>query len=233
MKSNLVPKKSEIAKLQEKFGKELVDGLCRQFLEEGIVNPNGKTGDEVIKELMIETLKWSKQRPMMMAIDHKSGLLKQARAFAKEEAFEESFLFYATWFEHWINGVLTRRSRKLDEDGRRQMLRETSLKGKFRWLLPILHSAEVPRSHLNTIIRIAEMRNSFVHYKFVMDDVEEWSKKDSEALIDIKRAEQTIKFLKRFETKLFLTPDSKKAISKLKRGRKPKHQDSASMTNQK
>lgn len=217
MKSNSKAKEPKLTRRHREFGRKFVNMLCRQFLEEGIVEPDGKTEEQVLKELLDEVLKWSKQKPMMMSIDHKSGLLRQARQFAKSEKFAEAFLFYATWFEHWINGVLTRRLPKLSEDMRRQMLRDTNLKGKFKWLLPLIHEVEIPSQHLNTIVRIAEIRNSFVHYKFILDDVDKWKDVEIRALADIKRAEHTIKFLKRFETKLFLSTQAKKLIQKLRK----------------
>jgi hypothetical protein len=221
MKSQLETEKLKRAKGDHELGRKLVNTICRQILQEGIVELDGKAEDQVLKELFDQLLKWSKQRPMMMSTDHQSGLLKQARTYANNEQFDEAFLFYATWFEHWINGVLTRRLRKIDEDVRRQMLRETSLKGKFKWLLPLIHEVEIPTRHIDTVTRIAEIRNSFVHYKFVMTDVDQWKDETPRALADLKRAEKTIKFLKRFETKMFLSPQAKKLIRKIEERDKP------------
>lgn len=221
MKAKLQSKELKLTKRDQAFGRDLVNSLCRQFLEEGIVDPNGKTDEQVLKELFDHALKWSKQHPMMMSIDHKVGLLKQARIFTKQKAFEKAFLFYATWFEHWINGTLTRRLRPLDENGRRQMLRETSLKGKFSWLLSLIHKVEIPSRHLNTIVRISERRNAFIHYKFILSDIDKWKEDEAQFLADLNRAEQTVKFLKRFEAKLLLSDRAKKLVQKLDERDKP------------
>ena len=66
------------------FGRKLVIKLCKQFLEEGIVEPNGKTDEQALKELFDFVRKWSKRRPMMMSTDYKADLLRQARTFAKQ-----------------------------------------------------------------------------------------------------------------------------------------------------
>src|ERR1700722_1855988 len=144
MKTTPQVNESKLTKREQAFGRGLVNSICRQFLEEGIVDPSGKTNEQVLKELFDHALNWSKQHPMLMSTDYKTSLLKHARTFAKQEAFETAFLFYATWFEHWINGVLTRRLRKLDEDERQQMLWNTSLKGKFTWLLSLIHDSNIP-----------------------------------------------------------------------------------------
>jgi hypothetical protein len=215
MKTNPQSNVIKLTKRDKALGRRLVNSLCKQFLEEGIVDPDGKTDEQVLRELFDHAVKWSKQHPMLMSTDHKSSLLKQAREFAKQEDFEEAFLFYATWFEHWINGVLTRRQNKLDENRRRQMLRETSLKGKFTWLLPLIHQAEIPSRYVDAIIRISEIRNSFVHYKFILSDVDKRDEEEARHLADLARAEKAIKFLKRLEAKIFLSKQARKLIRKL------------------
>jgi hypothetical protein len=216
MKENPKFAKLRQTKKFKQFERLLINGIYRQFLEEGIVDPHGKSDDQIIKEVLSHMLKWSKERPMMISTDHRPDLLKQARAFAKQEDFEKAILFYATWFEHWINGLLTRRLKNLDEDGRRQMLRETSLNGKFKWLLPILYGVEISIGHLATIVQIAERRNSYVHYKFILVDVDGPRDDEKKTLEMIKRAERTIEYLRRFEAKLLLSIRAREVIKKLK-----------------
>jgi hypothetical protein len=219
MKSNMsnVPvARFKLSKRERTVGRKFVTQICEQFLAEGLVDVAGKSDEQALKELFDCALNWSGSRPMLMAIDHRPSLLRQARLFARGRSVEIGLMFYATWFEHWINGILTRKMHALDERQRLQMLREPSLTGKFTWVLALVHGVHISALHLKTIARVAELRNAFVHYKFVMEDVDAWQEGESEQSTTLVRVERTVKYLRRLERRLFSDGRKRHLVRKLK-----------------
>lgn len=215
-RTRISDKKLKSTRRDKVLGRRFVNHLCKVFLEEGAIDLNGKSDEQNLKELFDHALSWSKQHPMMMTVDHKDDLIKQARIFSKQGRLELAFLFYATWFEHWVNHLLTKRLKTISETERKQMLRETSLRGKLTWLLSLVHNASLPARHIDLILRVSEVRNSFVHYKFIVSDVDRWGESKAQHQKDLSRIEHTIAFLRRFEAKLFLSAQAKRLIRKLR-----------------
>jgi hypothetical protein len=185
-------------------------------LGDGHIDPTGKTEDEIMREVRIAALKWSNERPMLMSTDFRSSLLSQARQFKKQKRHQESVLYYATWFEHWINGVLILKLNTLDELEKRQMIRDVSLRGKFTWLLALIHQTRISQRHLNAILQVNNIRNEFVHYKYKLVDVDTWKTEVQPLRQAEQKAEAAVRYLANFESRHFFKGSSRNLLKKLR-----------------
>ena len=158
----------------------------------------------------------------MMSIDFKQDLLNRARGFKRKRDDHEAILYYATWFEHWINAILIRRLRKLDEKEARMMIRDVSLRGKYTWLLTLVHETRLPQRHIKAILHVCDLRNEFVHHKYKVFDVD--GDDDSNKLKDAHRsAEKSVRYLQKFEEQHFFKGSARGLLKKL---RNTKHEKS-------
>ena len=108
-----------------------------------------------------------------------------------------ALLFYVTWFEHWINNLIHKRARelKLSDKAMKLLLRQTGFEAKLKCFPTLAKVPRIQERHIKAVLHCAELRNSFVHYKFEAqnDDKEEQYKRA------ITAAEKTVKYLTRFE----------------------------------
>ena len=79
-----------------------------------------------------------------------------------------SLILYATWFEHTLNIVCIRQGllRGLNSDQVDSMVRRAPLESKLGWLTQILGLPAFDSEHTKRVLRLAEVRNEFVHYKW-------------------------------------------------------------------
>src|SRR5664280_1150204 len=186
---------SPVSREIEQTGREVLAMLYEAFLTDGHINPEGKSEEQIMAEVRVAAVKWSKRRPMLMSTDFRSGLLSQARKFKRRQEHHEAILYYATWFEHWINAILVRNLHSLNERERCQMVRDVNLRGKYTWLLALVHGKQIPERHINAILRISDLRNEFVHYKYKLADVDTWTDEDKPLRLAQQKAEVAIRFV--------------------------------------
>ena len=169
------------------------------FVAQGQLDPVGKTPAAVVAEF----LDLAKQgRSLKLVVWHGEILLTEARRFARRGRQEIALLFYATWFEHWINGLMDRKAHqlKLSTKALKLLLRQTGFEAKLVCFPALAKLPRIQEQHMKAVLRCAQLRNSFVHYKFSVgtrdagDDDEEEGHKAA-----ISAAEKAVKYLMRFE----------------------------------
>ncbi len=196
------------------LGREIFATIYEGLLADGHINPDGKTEAQIMAEVRNAALKWSKHRPMLVATDFRNSLLSKARSLKQQKNYHEASLYYATWFEHWINGVLLRKLKLLDVKEANQMIRDVSLRGKYTWLLALIHERRIRRNHLISILRVCDLRNEFVHYKYKLVDVDRIdSDRSHEAL---RAAEAAVRYLLSFEERHFFKGSARGLLKKLR-----------------
>lgn len=189
--------------------------IYEALLADKHIDPNGKTEEELMTEVRRAALKWARHRPMMMSTDFRHNLLTRARTFKRGRNSHEAILYYATWFEHWINGVLLRGIGSLREREANQMIRDVSLRGKYSWLLALTHGKRLPERHVKAILQICDLRNEFVHYKFKIADVD--SREEEERLRSAHgAAEKAVRYLQEFEERHFFKGPARSLLRKLR-----------------
>lgn len=138
-------------------------------IRDGIIITEGLTEEEVrtaAREYLKEFLETDIE--IVMTIDHKDTLLKEARNYASKNKEELSIVMYATWWEHWINGLIEIKTREKNFTKKeyKQLISSINNNAKTSWLLKLIDLPPFDKDHLNIMGKLAEKRNSFVHYKY-------------------------------------------------------------------
>ena len=138
--------------------------ICQKLAEEvvrrGLIIPEGMTDDQLREEVFSCIKREFDDDLVLFVRDHTSTLLKRARNHRIEGDHYLACLLYATWAEHWLNGLISTvgERRKLRPDEAAQIIRETPLRGKLTWLLTLLGLPRMADRHRNSVIRLMDLR---------------------------------------------------------------------------
>jgi hypothetical protein len=188
---------------EDKLADTLIRSFAQGLIEAGTIDPRGKSTDDLHKEVFkyLDELLTNPNVRLFQIIDHTPTLLTEARKYARIEEHHISCLFYAVWFEHWLNNMISTAGRRkgLSQEELIQILREVQFRGKSTWLLRVLGLKPINDAHLKRMQNIIEMRNGFVHYKWKAIDIDDVSwEKDKEVLIELlSKVEKTVAYLQR------------------------------------
>lgn len=143
--------------------------ILQELVETGAIDPKGKSDQQLSVELRYYIKRTTKSAGVQFAYSYSDQLLSQARRYADDRNGHLAILFYATWIEHWINGVIYTRGKvmHLVEDELLMLIRDTSLRTKLSVLPRLLGLPGLKPSHISVVLRASELRNAFVHYKQV------------------------------------------------------------------
>ena len=206
----------------DQLGQDLLSCVFESVLCDTNIDSKGKTEDQIMAEVRKIALEWSKRYEMVPVIDFKPNLLARARGFKRHHENHQAILYYATWFEHWINGILIRRLRSLDEREITQMIRDVSLRGKFTWLLALVHGRRIPQKYVKAILEVAEFRNKFVHYKYKAINNDDPDEEEAKLKHVQRTAETAVRYLQTFEERHFFKGAVRGLLKKLRKGRNKK-----------
>lgn len=208
LKQNLSKNTSITEEEVEKFGPILKRKVIETFVKHGLLNINEMTD----REIAVEMLKLIEDAEFNFVLDYKDSILKQARIFYRDGEVELSCLLYATWFEHWINEIISilGHRKNLNENEINEVIRHISFRGKYTWLLKLLDFKELNKIHINLIFRLTDLRNSFVHYK--------WKERNNdfknEEKFVMEKIEKTVKYIRNIENR-YVYNNSKRKLSNL------------------
>lgn len=107
------------------------------------------------------------QDEIAIQITHQERILSEAKRYQAMGDHDLAVLMYATWAEHWLNGVLIAAldRQEVDPSEATQILKST-LHAKTGWIWTILYGSSMPTDVRASILRVADARNTFVHYKW-------------------------------------------------------------------
>jgi len=198
------------------LGYQLISNFGRDLIRSGTINATGKNDEELRQEIWnyIHTNVVDSEAPIYVTIDHTSNLLKKARGHHRQKEYDDAFLFYAFWFEHWLNRIVVfgGERRKLSAKKTELIIRETDLgRGKTTWLLSLLELPPLNEAHRKKMLKIAELRNSYVHYKWKAVDIDK--NKEVEYEICLADIEKTIRYFQSYERKNFFGNNKNKIKS--------------------
>jgi len=190
--------------------------MSETFLE--YVDYDASLTESEIKDNFIKFVDKATRNGFYISTDYTENLLKKARSFFDEKELYLSSLFYATYFEHQINylisGVCNRK--KISTKDVIQILREIPFRAKCSWLLKILDLNPVAPEHLKIMAQVFEVRNSFVHYKWQCYNMDshDSEKEESKIFKILNEAEKSVRYLKRRINKN-IHQDKKRAVKLL------------------
>ena len=183
------------------LGELLVRSIAEGLILDGVVDPRGKSDIQLQREVLGHVKRFvdNPRVGLIAAVDHTSTILKQARTYALSNDYELSCLFYATWFEHWLNHFIysSLKRMKLTQQEITQIIREVQFRGKSTWLLRLLKLKAINKTHLGVMNNVSEARNAYVHYKWKAVDIDsdEWS--EESAKNSLEGVEKTVRYLQR------------------------------------
>src|SRR6478609_657805 len=164
------------------FEKALVIEVIRTVIESAVrygdVQLEGRT-DEAIKKDIHEYIRARLAEPYTFGspvqYDYQSELINEARRYEGMGDFNLALMFYATWFEHWLNGMFVAREPMvvLEREEIIRLIRETNLASKTGHIWHLLFGEKLPVDVVQTILKVTEARNEFVHYKWTPNLSEE------------------------------------------------------------
>lgn len=186
----------------------LSDNFMEEMFESAIANgyikTEGKCNDE-INSLFVEFLKtlYEGDVEISFIVDHKDTLLEEAMRYRENKEAELSCLLFATWVEHWINGLIRNLSfrQQLTQTDIIDIIKGTNNQGKFTWLLKIFNMPEIDNDHRKKAIAIMSERNNYVHYKYKNDLEDEQSKKKENLIKVISDFEETCFYFNEYHKK--------------------------------
>lgn len=197
--------KNEKSKEEEKL---------KDFFYESFIKSLIKNGDITIEEfndkakLQKKLLKLNNKTDYKITIDHKEDLIETARYFFNKKDFNKSKLFYATYFEHEINDLIIElcEKKKIEKKTINDIIKSVNIIGKFTWLLLILDASKVSEIHKNVILKTADERNSFVHYKYNpeqenLKDIAKLKVTETKIIDEFIKIEKTITYIKKYKSK--------------------------------
>ena len=109
------------------------------MIADGTIDPRGKSAPELRREFVAFWATNPDVTPVPV-IDHRTDLLRAARRAVRVGDFLISCLLYATWSEHWLNGLIDQLARRKGFSGELtiEIVRESSMRAKLRWVMPLL-----------------------------------------------------------------------------------------------
>jgi hypothetical protein len=224
---------SPIGRDMRQAEREILAELYVSLLGHGHIETAGKNEEQLYLELVKEAVEWAKHRPMRMSMDFRPNLLNKARSLKRRNELNEATLYYATWFEHWINFFFMRKTHVLDENEFRQMIRDVNVRGKYTWLLALAVGQRIPEKHLRAILRICELRNEFVHYKFKLVDADKFEDEVKQRRQTYQAAENAVRYLEGFETKHLFKGPARRLLKNLRHTKRERNRAARSHAHKK
>ncbi|XSG76755.1 hypothetical protein ACP8Y2_07055 [Herpetosiphon llansteffanensis] len=144
----------------------------------GMLDVANKTDRELQRAVFSYIAEWGK-KPVLtthLNLNYTNELLDEALDVVERENGLLAIILYATWCEHWINGIITSIAQRQGMTG---VQIEKLFKGNrslFLKYTKVLDNLRIPRfdeSIRESLLTLAKHRNDFVHYKWeplIVDD---------------------------------------------------------------
>lgn len=203
----------------EKELRKLGEILFKSFTESMYLSGHITENDLDNKEKIYTLIKEQLDHPdgLYLIIDHRKTLQEKARTLSSTGDHELAVVVYAMFFEHSINGVIASvlAKRKISRKTKNEILRSANFKAKFTWVLELLNLPKFNEQHLRFILKLADQRNAFTHYKFNEEHADTDSKGPLIELIE--GSERTAKYIKSYESRVLYQGNKGRIRKKLKK----------------
>lgn len=188
--------------------------MVNSYIAQGIFTQEDLADPEYIEYHISEDIR---EGIVKLVIDHRDDLLEKAKYYQKKGSNNYAILFYALFFEHSINGLisLAMQRKKLSANAKMQLIRSANILAKFTWVLELLDLPAFKSKHFKCVMRASELRNAFVHYKFVGVSIDDDRDDDSleEFLQEIRK---TATYMKRYESRVLYSGEKSNIRKKVK-----------------
>jgi hypothetical protein len=210
--------------MNDKEIKEQEENLANVFFEK-LVHSLFKDGTLTIsdfddeKKLLKKLHGINNKTEYQIVIDHTEDLLKTARKFNKTGNTNNAKIFYATYFEHQLNGIINELciKKSINNKETNNIIRSVNLIGKLTWLPLLLGIPQIAIKHKNVILKLAGDRNAYIHYKHNPEPDEIDENDEQKQQDDIKEIEKTITYFKKYISRTFYKNQKTQLENKLKK----------------
>jgi hypothetical protein len=205
-------------KIDPKLGDEVIENIIQSFFSHGTLTEDDLKLSNI--EFFTKLRKMIKGLKLGLVTDHRSSILKQAELFYQNKSYEYSRIFYAMFFEHSLNGILENecQRRKFDEKTRTDIIRSIDIHGKLTWLPLLLGHKKLNPKYVRVIKKLADDRNSFIHYKWKVDlDDDTVLVSDSQITEEFKNIKSAVRYIKFYESHNFFRKHKKIIRSKVRK----------------
>ncbi len=210
--------------MNDKEIKEKEESLSKIIIE-SVIQSLFKDGTFTLSDLEDKNKFWKKFKDInkkaeyQIIIDHTDSLISSARQFNEADDFNKAKVFYATYFEHQLNGLINKlcQRKSIDKKEINNIIRSINIIGKLTWLPLILEIPKISIKHKNVILKLAEDRNAFIHYKHNPEPDEQNANHKEKQQDDIKQIERTIIYFKKYTSRILYKNQKTQINKKLKR----------------
>ncbi|GBC61957.1 hypothetical protein DENIS_2919 [Desulfonema ishimotonii] len=184
-----------------KLGETLFNLIIQYAIAHGSIDISNLSDDQIKEKYITYISKLIEKNPDIdFIIVHKENILAEARRLVLELKFDLALVVYATWWEHWVNGILATRLFKKNIVGKefKTVIQNLNLRSKTTWFLKLVDLPPFEENHLKQMNLLSEKRNSFVHYKY--QPQEEVCKDKFNTYFEA--VEESIEYFNKYENKL-------------------------------
>ena len=169
------------------LAESLIRGFGSELVKSGQVDLFELSHDEFVEIVRSELRKsLAAGESISITLDYQRGLLAEARRFRDDGPARYAVVFYATWIEHWFNSMFAWKAESLalPRDDIDRLMRQSIVdKAGLLWRLCFLEA--FPDDLKKSVLRIAEQRNKFVHYKWRGVDMDELARETHAGNLDL------------------------------------------------
>jgi len=188
--------------------------MVRSYVEAGVFTQQDLDDPEYIEYFISEDIR---EGFLKLVIDHRDDLLEEAKRYEKKGSQEYALLFYALFFEHSINGIISMaaKRKRLSDKSAKQLIRSANISSKFTWVLELLGLPPFNEKHLKCVMRTSDMRNAFVHYKFVGVRFDDENNEEG-VTAHLSKVGKSATYMKKYESRFLYGGEKKKIKRKVK-----------------
>lgn len=212
-------KEKEIKELEESLSTMFFDKLVHSLFKDGTITISEFDNKE---KLLEKILKINAKTEYKVVVDYKEDLLNTARQFNELGKVNNAKIFYATYFEHQLNGIIDELCtlKSINKKEINNIIKSINLAGKLTWLPLILEIPKISVKHKNVILKLAGERNAFIHYKYNPEPDEIETNEKQKEQEDIVKIEKTITYLKKYTSRVLYKNKKTELETKLKNRKK-------------
>jgi len=183
----------------------------------GDIKEDDLNDPHVLKTKMLSML----NNGISIVVDHRSTILDQAEIFVSQLRYEYAKVFFATYFEHSINSIISTQLSKnrISEKSKNELIKSISLPAKYTWLLELLGLPKFNETYRKTIASTADARNAFLHYKFTpepdTDKIPNLDRENKRNISEIENIRKAVRYTKSYEAKITYRKNKRRLTSAL------------------
>jgi hypothetical protein len=202
--------------IDPKLASQLADGVIKSFFAHGdLTEADLDLPDIEFYDKFLGILKRSK---LGLIADHRENILSQAEIFLTNKNYDYAKVFYATFFEHSLNGLIENecQKRKIPEKTKTDIIRSVDIHGKLTWLPLLIGHKQINEKYIGIIKKLADDRNAFIHYKWkkTPDDPKDWPT-DIQIEAQFKKIKLAVKYMKHYEATVLFRKNKQKLSKKI------------------